>query len=76
MTKCSDCSNHQLHACTLWCLSRVLQFLYRENMNKNNVHLHQKTNKTLNDNYQKQNMFKNCNYVYNDIYMYIFQIFI
>lgn len=58
MTKCSDCSNHQLHACTLRCLSRVLQFLYQENMNKNSVHLHQKTNKTLNDNYQKQNMFK------------------
>lgn len=53
MTKCSDCSNHQLHACTIWCLSRVLEFLYRENMNKNGVHLHQKTNKTLNDNYQK-----------------------
>lgn len=58
MTKCSDCSNHQLHAYTLWCLSRVLQFLYRENMNKISVHLHQKTNKTLNDNYQKQNMIK------------------
>lgn len=35
----------------------MLKFLYRENMNKSSVQLQQKTNKTLNDGYQKQTLY-------------------